>query len=139
MNIFDPSSFEWIPSITPMSDLKHLALAEIIYFTVIFGLQAYLKNFASEKTETKGKDSEIFKFSLCLHNAILCLLSLVMLIGAGFEAWLRSRLAMTDKVCTLSRELHPRLTGRKASRGSFVKRQVEHRRCNTPHVTLILP
>lgn len=86
-----PSSFKWIPGTTPMSDLRHLAIAEVIYFVVIFGLQACLRKPSSENPETKSKDSWFFKFSLCLHNAILCVLSLAMFVGAGYEAWLRSR------------------------------------------------
>ena len=74
-----------------MSDLKHLAFAEVIYFAVIFGLQAYLGKPPADKNEAKSKDSGFFKFSLCLHNAILCVLSLAMFLGAGYEAWLRSR------------------------------------------------
>ncbi len=75
-----------------MSDLKHLAIAEVVYFTVIYGLQAYLRKPVPEKAgDAKQKDSSIFKFSLCLHNAILCILSLAMFLGAGYEAWIRSR------------------------------------------------
>ncbi len=92
MNNLHPDSFEWIPGATPMSDLKHLAIAEVVYFTVIYGLQAYVRKTEPEKPgDAKQKDSSIFKFSLCLHNAILCILSLAMFLGAGYEAWLRSR------------------------------------------------
>ena len=76
-----------------MSDLKHLAVAEVVYFTVIYGLQAYLRKPEPEKVgDAKQNDSKIFKLSLCLHNAILCILSLAMFLGAGYEAWIRSRL-----------------------------------------------
>ncbi len=83
-----------------MSDLKHLAIAELVYFAVIYGLQAYLRRPEAENVvDAKQKDSSIFKFSLCLHNAILCVLSLAMFLGAGYEAWVRSRYHMYASLC----------------------------------------
>jgi hypothetical protein len=37
------------------------------------------------------QDSRGLKLAMCLHNAILCLLSLAMFLGAGYESWKRSK------------------------------------------------
>jgi hypothetical protein len=39
------------------------------------------------------KDGAVMKFAMCVHNAILCLLSAAMCAGAGYEAYLRSQVS----------------------------------------------
>lgn len=83
-----PADFQWTPGVTPMSDFTHVLVAEVIYFTVIFGLQ-WLMGPADPKIGKK--DGAVMRFAMCVHNAILCLLSAAMCAGAGYEAYLRSQ------------------------------------------------
>eukprot|EP00960_Hanusia_phi_P017536 516123-Hanusia_phi.AAC.8 len=60
---------------------------KVFYFGVIFGLKYFL---GPPPPGSKQQDSPMLKFFLSLHNAILCLLSLVMFLGAAYELVKRS-------------------------------------------------
>eukprot|EP00961_Rhodomonas_salina_P012162 163551-Rhodomonas_salina.1 len=88
------SEFRWIPGVTPMSDFTHLILAEIAYFAIIFGLKAIVPTpgpATSKETVKKQKSlgDFVLQIALCGHNAILCILSAAMFLGAGYEAYKR--------------------------------------------------
>jgi hypothetical protein len=67
--------------------------AQVVYFTVIFGLKWWL----GPVTKENQKDGALMKFAMCVHNAFLCLLSAAMFAGAGYEAYLRSQVCRPYK------------------------------------------
>ncbi|EKX47538.1 hypothetical protein GUITHDRAFT_137321 [Guillardia theta CCMP2712] len=79
------ADFNWENA--PMREMEFMIVGELFYFGGIFGLKFFL---GPLPPGAKQQDTPTLKFLLSLHNAILCLLSLVMFLGAAYELVKRS-------------------------------------------------
>jgi len=69
--------FEWKVGITPFSNWQLLPITWGIYFTTIFLLWIFMRN----------RKPYSLKLAVCIHNAILCIGSLVMFVGVMYEIY----------------------------------------------------
>jgi len=69
--LYLPSSFEWIPNITPFSNLLYPIFTCLAYYAIIFILWVYMKN----------KNGYSLSVAFTIHNIILCIWSFVMCFG----------------------------------------------------------
>ena len=61
----------------------------MMYFLVIFGLRAIMGVETHGQSGGKSESGGLVKGAMFLHNAILCVLSLAMFVGAAVEAFWR--------------------------------------------------
>ncbi len=91
------------PEETPglLESLKCLCF-QVAYFAVIFGLRAMVSMLGpaesvqakAARPQKKSLAERLLQVALCLHNAILCILSAAMFLGAGYEAYRRIRYSL---------------------------------------------
>jgi fatty acid elongase 3 len=74
--LFDPVGFEWETGVTPFSELGVVLQSWVLYFSLILGLKAFMKN--REPMKLKGLTA--------LHNLFLCVISLGMCISGVIGA-----------------------------------------------------
>jgi fatty acid elongase 3 len=75
--LYDPMNFEWKAGVTPFSELGVVWQSWILYFSLILGLKAYMKN----------REPMKLKYVTALHNLFLCVISLGMCIAGTFGAY----------------------------------------------------
>jgi len=71
------TGWKWDYGVTPLSDITVLPCTWLVYWTVIFSLQGWMKD----------KEPYKLKWAVVLHNLFLMLWSLGMLIGLSFAGW----------------------------------------------------
>eukprot|EP00285_Hemiselmis_virescens_P002323 CAMPEP_0173407312 /NCGR_PEP_ID=MMETSP1356-20130122/66798_1 /TAXON_ID=77927 ORGANISM="Hemiselmis virescens, Strain PCC157" /NCGR_SAMPLE_ID=MMETSP1356 /ASSEMBLY_ACC=CAM_ASM_000847 /LENGTH=250 /DNA_ID=CAMNT_0014368469 /DNA_START=62 /DNA_END=814 /DNA_ORIENTATION=+ len=74
-----------------MSNMQLVLAAEVAYFVTIFGIQWFMGKAPATDGGKPAPDGRLLKLAMCFHNAVLCLVSLAMFIGAGYEAYVRSK------------------------------------------------